>query len=280
MSTVTPGKSYLSSGPLSTALPRVSPSPSIPTGEALSFQSPSPTITMSLEGPTTALPMAAQTEKGTNHAESKAARDKIDGDGSTDSGSLTQRAAMIRDELLGHDPLEHKSTHESIPSSGTTDVTNDDTSRKDDAQAELDHDVEERLAHSAISHSLRHIALAFDEKIQETHEDEVANLRAQVQKSKDENEVLAAELEELTVSRDTVKIHGIKAQAEAAESLSPAIRSADSTSQFSSSLSSIELESDHVSVADSSQAGATNVLGVTNTPIQTLLKEIEAKYST
>lgn len=75
-------------------------------------------------------------------------------------------------------------------------------------------------------------------------------------------------------------VHGIKAQAEAAESLSPAIRSADSTSQFSSNPSSTQLESDLVSVADSNQAGATNMLGVTNTPIQTLLKEIEAKYST
>lgn len=124
-------------------------------------------MVLSLESPVTAPPSVAQTETGTSHVESKVVQDKTDGDGAdtTDSGSLTQRAAMIRDELLGHDPLEQNSTHESIPSSATTDVTTDDTSPKDDAQAQLDHDVEKRLAHSAISHSLRHIALAFDEKV-------------------------------------------------------------------------------------------------------------------
>ncbi|GAC93647.1 prohibitin PHB1 [Pseudozyma hubeiensis SY62] len=75
-------------------------------------------------------------------------------------------------------------------------------------------------------------------------------------------------------------VHGIKAQAEAAESLSPAIRSADSTSQFSSNPSSLQLEIDHLSVTNPNQVGTTNALGFATSPIQALLEEIEAKYST
>ena len=83
---------------------------------------------------------------------------------SSDSGSLTQRAAMIRDELLGNDSLEHSSEHGSESSSGDSGVVID-PSEQQEVNEEQDDELEQRLGNSNIAHSLRHIALAFDEKV-------------------------------------------------------------------------------------------------------------------
>lgn len=90
--------------------------------------------------------------------------EQADKQSSSGSGSLTQRAAMIRDELLGNDSLQPDSVHEALSSSGTSAIASDDSSQKDNSRFEED-DLEERLNNSSIAHSLRHIALAFDEKV-------------------------------------------------------------------------------------------------------------------
>ena len=90
--------------------------------------------------------------------------EKVDRDSSSGTGSLTQRAAMIRDELLGNDSLNPDSAHESPSSSGTSAEELDSSSQKSELKDEQA-DLEERLNNSAISHSLRHIAMAFDEKV-------------------------------------------------------------------------------------------------------------------
>lgn len=82
---------------------------------------------------------------------------------SDDSGSLTQRATIIRDELLGNDLLD-QDTERASGSSSRTDADEGDTSSHKGLKGDED-DLEERLSTSSISHSLRHIALAFDEKV-------------------------------------------------------------------------------------------------------------------
>lgn len=89
---------------------------------------------------------------------------KADDVASSDSGSLTQRAALIRDQLLGNDSLEQNSVHGSAPSSGTSEGDTARSSLADDSREEKDN-LEERLSNSSISQSLRHIALAYDEKV-------------------------------------------------------------------------------------------------------------------
>lgn len=84
--------------------------------------------------------------------------------GSTDSGSLTQRAAMIRDELLGNDSLEQDTVHASGSSSGSSSKSIDGSSEKDE-NGDPEEELEQRLSKSSIAHSLRHIAVAFDEKV-------------------------------------------------------------------------------------------------------------------
>ncbi|CBQ73964.1 hypothetical protein sr14552 [Sporisorium reilianum SRZ2] len=236
--------------------------------------------------------------------------EKVDKESSSGSGSLTQRAAMVRDELLGNDSLQPGSAPESLSSSGTSAEELDSLSQKSDSKDE-EADLEERLNNSAISHSLRHIAMAFDEKsreleslrkIQQTHEEETALLRAQIQNEKEETQALTKELDELKSSyaglscelealkRDVKNkdellclsdrissrlfdmIHAIKAQIEAAETLSPAIRS------ISSSSSAASFDSDSASIT-SSQAGNTPASVALPTPIEALIKQIEAKYS-
>ncbi|SJX63806.1 uncharacterized protein SRS1_14552 [Sporisorium reilianum f. sp. reilianum] len=236
--------------------------------------------------------------------------EKVDRESSSGSGSLTQRAAMIRDELLGNDSLEPGSAPESLSSSGTSAEELDSSSQKSNSKDE-EAELEERLNNSAISHSLRHIAMAFDEKsreleslrkIQQTHEEEMALLRAQFQNEKEETQALTKELDELKSSHAALScelealksdveskdellclsdrissrlfdmIHAIKAQIEAAETLSPAIRS------ISSSSSAASFDSDSASVA-SSQAGSTPAIVPLPTPIEALTKQSEAKYS-
>lgn len=89
---------------------------------------------------------------------------KDDDVASSDSGSLTQRAALIRDELLGNDSLEQDSVHGSAVSSGTSEGGTAHSSLQEGSQDDKD-DLEERLKTSSIAQSLRHIALAFDEKV-------------------------------------------------------------------------------------------------------------------
>ncbi|CDR87358.1 uncharacterized protein SPSC_00484 [Sporisorium scitamineum] len=229
------------------------------------------------------------------------------------SGSLTQRAALIRDELLGNDSLGPHSEHESISSSGASADSPDDSGPKDESRDDSG-DLEDRLNNSAIAHSLRHIAMAFDEKsreleslrkIQKTHKEETALLRAQIEYEKEETQTLTKELnqlksshaalscelealrrdlenkEELLCVSDRISsrlfdmIHAIKAQIEAAESLSPAMRSISTSSSFSTA----SLESDSISVTSSEGSITPTNLIASPTTIEALIKQIEAKYS-
>lgn len=99
--------------------------------------------------------MASEKDQQNNQHSSKA---------SSDSGSLTQRAAMIRDELLGNDSLEQDSEHESVSSSNDSGVELDPSSQEE-VNGHDDEELEARLNSSSIAHSLRHIAVAFDEKV-------------------------------------------------------------------------------------------------------------------
>lgn len=83
---------------------------------------------------------------------------------STDSGSLTERAAIIRDELLGEDSLEHDTIQPSEASSASSSGDGDRACAKQ-TNGGNDDELEQRLSNSCIAHSLRHIAMAFDEKV-------------------------------------------------------------------------------------------------------------------
>ncbi|TKY84629.1 hypothetical protein EX895_006531 [Sporisorium graminicola] len=242
-----------------------------------------------------------------------AATEKADKASSSGSGSLTQRAALIRDELLGNDSLEHDSVHESLPSSGSSADRLDNADEKVESQSE-DDSLEERLSSSAIALSLRHIAMAFDEKsreleslrkIHQTHEEETALLRAQIEDVKEERETMTWELNELKSSHASTScelealkidvenkdellclsdsicsrifdmIHAIKAQIEAAESLSSAIRTISSPS----SSSTASHESNAVSLTSSDVSSTPTAFASSPTSIQALIKQIEAKYS-
>ncbi|SPC67983.1 uncharacterized protein UHOD_05471 [Ustilago sp. UG-2017b] len=182
---------------------------------------------------------------------------------SSDSGSITERAAMIRDELLGEDSVERHTVQASEGSSTNSIVGGDQSSQKE-MHGDDDEELEQRLSISCIAHSLRHIAIAFDEKsreleslrnIQQTHDEECALLRSQLEAEEDERQTLLTQLnnvnstttalereaealkreiahkDELLCFSDRISsrlfdmIHVIRAQVEAAESLSPAIRS-------------------------------------------------------
>ena len=84
---------------------------------------------------------------------------------STDSGSLTQRAAMIRDELLGNDSIDQDTVHASSSSSNSSENEGGNRNHDRDEGRDSEDELEERLSKSSIAHSLRHIALAFDEKV-------------------------------------------------------------------------------------------------------------------
>ena len=90
--------------------------------------------------------------------------EKSDGNSSTDSGSLTQRAAMIRDELLGNNSLEHDSVRASVAASTTS---ADSAERSSQRHSAPDDDIylQDDLGNSSITHSLRHIEMAFEEKV-------------------------------------------------------------------------------------------------------------------
>lgn len=84
------------------------------------------------------------------------ARDEI-------SASSESGGAPIRNELLGNGLLEQDSVHDSKSSFGSYD---DGEIRSDQQEVSAyDEELEQRLSHSSIAHSLRHIALAFDEKV-------------------------------------------------------------------------------------------------------------------
>lgn len=70
---------------------------------------------------------------------------------------------MIRDELLGNDSPDGD-TEQGPGSSSSTDEDAGDHSDEKKVQDD-DDDSEQRLSESSIAHSLRHIALAFDEKV-------------------------------------------------------------------------------------------------------------------
>ena len=83
---------------------------------------------------------------------------------SSDSRSITERAAMIRDELLGEDSVERHTVQASEGSSTNSIVGGDQSSQKE-MHGDDDEELEQRLSISCIAHSLRHIAIAFDEKV-------------------------------------------------------------------------------------------------------------------
>ncbi|SPO32509.1 uncharacterized protein UTRI_04253 [Ustilago trichophora] len=228
----------------------------------------------------------------------------------SDSGSLTQRAAQIKDELLGNDILEQDTVHAPNSSSGSE---SDKVDQSDDkiGYVEDNEELEERLSSSSIAHSLRHIALAFDEKsreleslreIQKAHDTKLESLRAALEAKENERRTLIAQLEESTSSYTILQrrfetlqleiehkdellcfsdriasrlfnmINNIRAEVEAAESLSPALRSL-CTAPATSSCSD--------ATAPSSREESTVVINSESTslPLEELIKEIEAKYS-
>lgn len=93
----------------------------------------------------------------------------------SDSGSLTQRAARIKDELLGNDILEQDTVHAPNSSSGSR---SDKVNQSDEKieYIEDNEELEERLSSSSIAHSLRHIALAFDEKVRRGAQETLARV--------------------------------------------------------------------------------------------------------
>uniref|UniRef100_V5EGB7 Uncharacterized protein n=1 Tax=Kalmanozyma brasiliensis (strain GHG001) TaxID=1365824 RepID=V5EGB7_KALBG len=237
-----------------------------------------------------------------NHSKDKELSVKEDDVASSDSGSLTQRAALIRDELLGNDSLEQESVHGSAPSSGTSDQGTTHSSLQDDSCEDKD-DLEERLRNSSISQSLRHIALAYDEKSREL-ESLRTTLRAELDELTASQEALRCELEtlksevehkdELLCFSDRIScrlfnmMHAIRAQVEEAESLSPAIRSLSSSSTAATSdcgtPSTITTISDSEapsapSSESSDESDTTLAPSDVPTPFETLIKKIEAKYA-
>ncbi|SPO46533.1 uncharacterized protein PSANT_04219 [Moesziomyces antarcticus] len=173
---------------------------------------------------------------------------------------------MIRDELLGNDsvasdtePLSDSSTSKS---EGETQSRTTKTMDSSFSEADL----EDRLSCSGIAHSLRHIALAFDEKsreldslraIQQRHDEELAILQDKLKTAEQEQTARTLELQLSNSSREDVEreidalkqrleekdallfvsdrvlhrlfnmIRVIKTQVDEAESLSPAVRTSD-----------------------------------------------------
>ncbi|SPO27711.1 uncharacterized protein UTRI_04253_B [Ustilago trichophora] len=219
----------------------------------------------------------------------------------SDSGSLTQRAARIKDELLGNDLLEQHTVHAHDSSSGSS---SDRVDQSDEKAEYIDdnEELEERLSSSSIAHSLRHIALAFDEKIQQTHQKELASLRAEIETKENDRRTLLTQLEESTSSHTSLQrqiealrleiehkdellcfsdriasrlfnmINNIRAEVEAAELLSPALRSLSTTPATSSCI-------DATATSCSEEGKIAVTSDSISLPLEELIKEIEAKYS-
>nr|CDI56987.1 hypothetical protein BN887_01734 [Melanopsichium pennsylvanicum 4] len=219
---------------------------------------------------------------------------------STDSGSLTQRAALIRDELLGNGSLEQEPVQASRSSSASSEAKSDVAGEKE--TSDDDEALEDRLSRSSIAQALRHIAVSFDEKIQQMHNDECALLKAQIEAKEHENQYLKTQLNETAHSYDERHrekeafghvidhknellcvsdrtstrlfdmLHSIKAQAEEAESLSPSIRSRSLTPSNSS-------QSNNSTSLFSSESTMMPPPGEFKVRADELIKEIQDKHS-
>ncbi|KAJ1022541.1 hypothetical protein NDA16_003530 [Ustilago loliicola] len=211
---------------------------------------------------------------------------------------------MIRDELLGEDSLERDTVQPSEASSGSNSGDGDQSCQKQVNGAD-DEELEQRLSRSCIAHSLRHIAMVFDEKIQQTHDEECDALRSQLETKENERQSLLTQLNEVNSSTTALErevealrremehkdellcfsdrissrlfdmIHAIRAQVEAAESLSPAIRSL-STTPATSSCSDISSTS---SISSPDTSVVTSPLEQARVGLDQLFKEIQAKYA-